>query len=61
MGSWVHGFKQAIQRGNGDAEYLQTLWVESGNVTFSQIPPAPGEKSVMKVEISSGPWSAVAE
>ena len=37
----------------GDAEYLQMLCVESGNVTSSQVTLAPGEKSVMKIEIST--------
>ncbi len=44
----------------GDAEYLQMLCVESGNVASNKITLAPGEKSRMKVEIASRLWSAVA-
>jgi len=39
----------------GDAEYLQMLCVESGNLASNKITLAPGAKSVMTVEISSAP------
>lgn len=39
----------------GDAEYLQMLCVESGNLASNKITLAPGAKSVMTVEISNAP------
>ena len=38
----------------GDEEYLQMVCVESGNVAKNQTTLPPGQRAVMKVEVSSG-------
>ncbi len=51
---WIK--KSKLMADFGDDEYLRMLCVESGNVANNRITLAPGERTVLKLEVSSKPW-----